>query len=225
LGTPALVWNGKPIQWRRRRSLLLLAALATAPEGRGLDDLLETVVGDSHVDKARGHLGTITSDTRRDVRDTTGLDIRAVLHDDQTDRYRLHPDIASDLTDFHHERHLAATSTTDAERVDHLTRALACYGGDFATGLDDDWLEATRTELRAAAYTTCLYLAALHRDKDDLDAATAVLERATAIDRTRPDAWAALIDARTAAGDEVGAQKARRGQRLWATGDHNTIPM
>jgi DNA-binding SARP family transcriptional activator len=225
LGTPSLLWNGKPVQWRRRRSLLLLTALATAPEGRGLDDLLETVVGDSHVDKARGHLGTVTSDTRRDVRDTTGLDIRAVLHDDQTDRYRLHPDIASDIADFHLERHLAATSTTDTERADHLARALACYGGDFATGLDDDWLEPTRTELREAAYTTCLHLAALHRDANDLDTATAVLERATAIDRTRPDAWAALIDARIAAGDEVGAQKARRGQRLWATGDHNTTPM
>jgi DNA-binding SARP family transcriptional activator len=225
LGTPSLLWNGKPVHWRRRRSLLLLAALATAPDGRGLDDLLETVVGDSHVDKARGHLGTITSDTRRDVRDTTGLDIRAVLHDDQTDRYRLHPDIASDIADFHRERHLAATSTFDAERADHLTRALACYGGDFATGLDDDWLEPTRTEVRRAAYTTCLHLAALHRDADDLDAATAVLERATAIDRARPDAWTALIETRTAAGDEVGAQKARRGQRLWATGDHNTTSM
>ncbi|MCH7229935.1 LysM peptidoglycan-binding domain-containing protein [Glycomyces sp. L485] len=227
LGAPALTWQGRPVQWRRRRSLALLAALAAAPDGLTRDDLLETVVGDSHVDKARGHLGTIASDTRRDVRDTTGLDIRAILHDDQTDRYRLHPDITSDLADFRRQRHLAATSTTDAERRDHLTRALACYGGDFATGLDDDWLEQPRTELRAAAYTTCLHLAALHRDADDLDAATAVLERATAtaIDRTRPDAWTALIDTRTTAGDEVGAQKARRGQRLWTTGDHNTTPM
>jgi DNA-binding SARP family transcriptional activator/LysM repeat protein len=225
LGTPALTWQGRPVQWRRRRSLVLLTALATAPDGLTRDDLLETVVGDSHVDKARGHLGTITSDTRRDVRDTTGLDIRAILHDDQTDRYRLHPDITSDLADFHRERHLAATSITDTERRNHLTRALAYYGGDFATGLDDDWLEPTRTELRAAAYTTCLHLAALHRDADDNPAAISVLERATAIDRTRPNAWTALIEAHTAIGDEVGAQKVRRGQRLWTTGDHNTTPM
>ncbi|MEU5871933.1 bacterial transcriptional activator domain-containing protein [Glycomyces sp. NPDC047369] len=226
LGTPALTWQGRPIQWRRRRSLLLLAALAASPEGLTLDDLLVTVVGDGHdITKARGHLGTVVSDTRRDVRDTTGLDIRAILHDDQTDRYRLHPDITSDLADFHRERHLAATSATDAERRDHLTQVLACYGGDFATGLDDDWLESTRTELRAAAYTTCLHLAALHRDADDNAAASNVLERATAIDRTRPDAWTALIEVHTVIGDEVGAQKARRGQRLWATGDHNTTSM
>lgn len=225
LGTPALIWQGRPVRWRRRRSLVLLAALAAAPDGLTRDDLLETVVGDSHVDKARGHLGTITSDTRRDVRDHTGLDIRAVLHDDQTDRYRLHPDITSDLADFHRERHLAATSATDTERRDHLAQALACYGGDFAIGLDEDWLEPTRTELRAAAYTTCLHLAALHRDAADNTAAINVLERATAIDRTRPDAWTALTEARHAIGDEIGAQKARRGQRLWATRDHNTTPM
>lgn len=64
-----------------------------------------------------------------------------------------------------------------------------------------------------------------NRNADDHEAATAVLEHAIAIDRARPDAWTALIDTRTAAGDEVGAQKARRGQRLWATGDHNTTPM
>ncbi|WP_030154499.1 bacterial transcriptional activator domain-containing protein [Glycomyces sp. NRRL B-16210] len=226
LGTPALLWQGTPIRWRRRSSLLLLAALAAAPDGCRLDDLLETVVGDGHdITKARGHLGTVTSDTRRDFNDATGLNLRAVLHDDQTDRYRLHPDITTDLTDFHHHRHPAATAATDPERIDHLTHALAAYGGDFATGLEDDWLDTTRTELRQAAYTTCLHLAALHRDADDLEAATTVPERATAIDRTRPEAWTTLIETRTAAGDEVGAQKARRGQRLWTSGDHNTAPM
>ncbi|MEU5871922.1 hypothetical protein AB0A73_10215 [Glycomyces sp. NPDC047369] len=69
------------------------------------------------------------------------------------------------------------------------------------------------------------YLAALHRDIDDNTAAISVLERATAMDRTRPDAWTAPIEARAAIGDEVGARKARRGQRLWATGDHNTTLM
>ncbi|THV35677.1 BTAD domain-containing putative transcriptional regulator [Glycomyces buryatensis] len=225
LGTPALLWQDRPVQWRRRKSLLLLTTLALDTEGRTLDDLLETVVGDSHVDKARGHLGTITSDARRDVKDATGLDIRVIVHDDQTERYRLHEYVACDLADFEHERHLAAASTTDTERRDHLTRALSHYGGDFAEGFDDDWLSDRRAELRRAAYTTCLHLAAFHNAEDDPAAAIAVLERATAIDRTRPDAWTALTEARTAIGDEVGAQKARRGQRLWATGDHNTAPM
>lgn len=225
LGTPALLWRDQPIQWRRRKSLLLLTTLALEAEGRTLDDLLEAVVGDSHVDKARGHLGTITSDARRDVKDATGLDIRVIVHDDQTERYCLHEYVTCDLTDFEHERRLAAASTTDTERRDHLTRALSHYGGDFAEGFDDDWLSDRRAELQRAAYTTCLHLAALHNAEDDLAAAIAVLERATAIDRTHPDAWTALIEAHTAIGDEVGAQKARRGQRLWATGDHNTAPM
>jgi DNA-binding SARP family transcriptional activator len=225
VGQPVLTWDGQPIRWRRRKSLQLLTAIALDPDGRTLDDLLETVLGDSHVNKARGHLGTITSDTRRDVKDATGLNIRVVLHDDQTDRYRLHDDVAVDLHEFEQHRRLAAAADNDDDRRAHLETALQLYGGDLASGYEEDWLEQPRAQLQRAAYTTCLHLAALSRDHGDLPAEIATLERATAIDRTRPEAWNALAEAHTAAGDEPAAEKARRHQQLWTRAVHNTAPM
>lgn len=224
-GKPTLTWNDQPIRWRRRRSLQLLTALALEPAGRSLDDLLETVVGDSRIDKARGHLGTITSDTRRDVKDFTGLDIRVIIHDDETDRYRLHEVLTVDLHEFNQQRHLAATTDNDTDRRTHLEAALRLYSGDLAAGMAEDWLDDSRAEYKRTAYTTCLHLAALHRDVDNLPAAIEVLERATAIDRARSDAWAALAETHTATGDEAAAEKTRHQLRLWAVPAHNTTPM
>lgn len=224
LGQPTMTCKGHPIGWRRRRSSLLLAALALEPDGRTLDDLLETVVGDSHVTKARNHLGTIISGTRSNVRNAAGSEINVIVHDEHTDRYQLHEAVTVDLHQFTHHRRLAAAAEDEPSRRHHLEAALALYGGDLAEGYEDDWLESPRAQLRKAAYTTCLHLAALYRETDDHGATIKVLERACAIDRARPEAWTALAEAHTATGDEAAAEKTRRQQRLWAAAEHHTAP-
>lgn len=192
LGEAELLHDNAPVLIRRARGRELLARLALAPNGVGLDELLEVVCGDIVSTRARHHFQSILTQTRTDLRQHTGEPTSTMFILYAKQRYRLDPEwFSSDVNDFTTHLTTAATTNDPATRATHLKTAIDLYG-EFAAGLDSDgtWTLPVRAKFADDAATACLHLAEHHGTTPE---AITVLERATTIAPYQEDAYALLI--------------------------------
>lgn len=128
-----------------------LAMLAAYPKGCTLDQLVTGLYPDTDPSAAAKRVRSDITTTRRVLRQATNHpDAKFVLYDPGTGLYQLDPDtIDVDLW-----RMLAAIGHANAAADDDtaclaaLQTAVACYGGDFATGQDRAWATDYATTIR-----------------------------------------------------------------------------
>jgi len=84
-------------------------------------------------------------------------------------------------------------------------RACAAYGGDFCSGLDDEWLDAPRERLRLSQIAALRRLARTARTDRRFDDAAATLTRLLAFEPFDEETVRALMTVRNDLGDRAGA--------------------
>ena len=110
-----------------------------------------------------------------------------------------------DLATFLAERDAAQASHDLREVVEHGTSALAAYTGELLPGLDGEWLEQLRDELRADCAELCDVVSAAALELELPDAAVNALRKRVALDPYDEPAHRRLIELLEESGDRAGA--------------------
>ena len=138
-------------------------------------------------------------------------DLRRILGDDDSleispgqlcwhDRGRHDIDLSTFL------RESAATEgAPDEVAVTHGSAALEQYGGQLLPGLDDEWLDALRSELEQRCTALCQRVFRTARATGRTDVARMALGKLLAVDRFNESAHRALIQLHADSGDRAGA--------------------
>lgn len=163
----------------RSKARELLAYLAQAhPHGATSSTLIEELLPTSIMSKAPNHLRTIINNARTRLRTASGRATETFIHK-HVDRYLLDGTVIdSDLWQFTGHLDAAANTTDPHDQITALSAAIALYTADFATGLDSDWIEPVRENLKYKAINAHSTLADLHHDNGDTTTALTVLETA-----------------------------------------------
>jgi nucleoid-associated protein YgaU len=163
-----LYYNGVPVKLKQHaRALTLLAALASADEGRTMDELLDIVTPDRPLKGAREYVNIIKSNLRATIRDLAGDDtLDPVPYDEKTATFRLDTGIiGTDLADFDEAEQQAVLATSPAEQAHALEQLVRLHTGDLTP--DIETLDELRTGYRAATHRACRTLANYHAENGD----------------------------------------------------------
>jgi DNA-binding SARP family transcriptional activator len=196
-GRPRLTWDGEEVHFSRNACIDTIAVLALNGWSMTGDELSEAITPDASISQAGARRTSNISAARTTMQSLTGTKEQKepfISYDRPKNTYHLdatwfHTDLES-VTD-----HLRLSSETDdpGERAEHLQAALRQYAGPLAADLDEVWdLIDQRRHWQRALYQATLELAAIYNDTSQQERAAAVLERASAIDPDRPEAWEQL---------------------------------
>jgi len=167
-GDVELYCDGRPVKLKQRaRALTLLAALASADQGRTMEELLDIVIPDRPLKGAREYLNIIKSNIRIAIRDLAAdASLDPVPYDEKTATFRLDTTlITTDLADFDEAEQAAALATDTAEKAAALERLVSLHTGDLAPEIDV--LDDLRSGYRAATQRACRTLADFHAQHGD----------------------------------------------------------
>lgn len=219
-GRPRLTWDGEEVHFNRNACIDTITVLALNDWSMTGDELSEAITPDASVSQAGARRTSNISAARTTMQALTGTKEQKepfITYDRPKNTYHLdatwfHTDLES-VTD-----HLRLASETDdpSERADHLQVALHQYAGPLAADLDEVWdLIDQRRHWQESLYQAALELAAIYDDTGQDQRAAAALERASAIDPDRPEAWEQLAAHHrncgdTAKADEVEARARHR---------------
>ncbi|GAA2455998.1 hypothetical protein GCM10010191_89130 [Actinomadura vinacea] len=161
----------------RRSSRSLLAYLALHPDGVSRDQGTAALWPDHDPDTATTMFHTAISNTRKVLRQATGLrEPMFIIH--AAGRYRLDPHLIDvDLWHLTTTLNRARHAENDTDRTQALRPVTDLYTGDFATDLTHEWAENHREHLRRTATDALAHLAHLTRH-DQPDHALGALEHA-----------------------------------------------
>ncbi|MFI0354254.1 BTAD domain-containing putative transcriptional regulator [Actinomadura sp. 9N407] len=161
----------------RRSSRSLLTYLALHPNGVSRDQGTAALWPDHDPDTATTMFHTAISNTRKILRQATGLrEPMFIIH--AASHYRLDPHLTdSDLWRLTTTLEHARQATNDTERTQALQPLPSLYTADFATDQIHEWAEAHREYLRRTVVDALAHLAQLTQD-DHPDQALATLEHA-----------------------------------------------
>jgi DNA-binding SARP family transcriptional activator len=219
-GRPRLTWDGEEVHFSRNACIDTIAVLALNGWSMTGDELSEAITPDASISQAGARRTSNISAARTTMQSLTGTKEQKepfITYDRPKGIYHL------DATWFHTDLesvadHLRLASETDdpAERTDLLQAALRQYAGPLAADLDEVWdLIDQRRHWQQTLYKAALELAAIYDDIDQDERAAVALERASAIDPDRPEAWERLAAhhrerGETAKADEVEARARHR---------------
>ena len=178
LGGLRVEYKGVVVErWRRRGALQLLAFLVAFPNGRSQDAILEAIWPEGRADKARKNLNQLVSEVRRKLGgDPTNMPLIVVAGDS----YRL--DLTHLWADAHAFREALAAAEHAEDPVPQLKEAVELYRGDFCKDSYFAWTEDERYRLERAYVDAVLKLADALIDREAVEEAHAILDRALAID-------------------------------------------
>jgi len=210
LGAAQAVLDGRPIVFRTKKALALLAYLALDPGPHPRERLAELLWPEADGADARASLRTALNDLRRALggyanrvviatRDTLGLDPASL---------ELDVDALMDA------RRLFRQSPANGRR-DRLEITVEQYRGPFLAGLFvpdapdfEVWLEAQRAYWRGVEAELLDRLATLQLEAGESGSALLTLEQWTAVDPDEELAWQRLIEAHLHVDDRAGARRA-----------------
>jgi DNA-binding SARP family transcriptional activator len=171
-------FNGQEIEARLRQKSLELVALLAAHEGGMVKDaVMEALWPEGDPQKSNANLRQCLSDIRKHLGYVRGTDM---VVDRVGDLLRLDKDgVWTDVAAF--SRAVEAAASADDPTGD-LRRAAELYQGDFCQGAYS-WSEPIREHLRRLFIDAAVRLSDVLTERNELDAAVDVLDRAIAADR------------------------------------------
>uniref|UniRef100_A0A540VF23 AAA family ATPase n=1 Tax=Litorilinea aerophila TaxID=1204385 RepID=A0A540VF23_9CHLR len=196
-GTPQILWHGRPLVLRRRKSRALLYYVAAQVEPVPRDRLLALLWPDHPAATARHNLRSTIHSVRRATHQALVVD---------GDTLALAEECQVDIRTF-----VQVLTAADAS-LDTLTAALARYRGDFLSDFHlpdapdfDDWAALERERLRRLAIRGYSRVSQLHEAQGDYCAALSALERALRLDPFQEDLQRSCLRLLYLAGDRAGA--------------------
>ncbi len=201
LGSPSVLWNGRPIEAAGRKGVALVYALAIRHEGMAKDELTELLWGH----RRRANLRTALYRLRRDAHAGEWL-----VEDPSSDRLRI--DGVSDLARF--ERHGAAGDVTEALALlpvstgtaDVRTALLAGYALREAPAFGD-WVEVERDRVFGLTRVFAIRHAAELADRGRYDEALTLLDTISAADPLDEETHRRIMTVAWRAGDHERAAR------------------
>jgi DNA-binding SARP family transcriptional activator len=219
LGAVQTAVDGRPIVFRTKKALALLAYLALDPGPHPRERLADLLWPEADVVDARASLRTALNYLRRALgchanrvliatRDTLGLDPAS---------------LELDLAALMDARRIFRQSPANGRR-DQLEVTVELYRGPFLAGLFvpdapdfESWIEAQRAYWRGVEAELLDRLASLQFESGESGSALVTLELWTAIDPDEELAWQRLIETHLHIDDRAGARRAwtaaRRAQK------------
>lgn len=200
-----LVGEAPIAHWPRRKSKLILAALAMYPRGLSPSELLDCL--GPQAGESASSLKQSVSTLRKTLEPNLGAREASRYLQFSEDRYVLRWEAIGglDLREFEaalQEGERLATSAPD-DAAAAFARALAVYQGPLlGGGTFEAFFEAERRRCRAQAVAACTWLADYHGARADWAGGEAALERAIAIAPCEEDAYLALMRLHAARGRE-----------------------
>jgi DNA-binding SARP family transcriptional activator len=110
-----------------------------------------------------------------------------------------------DLATFLREDRLAQAETNPATIVEHGTSAIEAYAGPLLPGLDEQWLDDLREEIRGRCLALCDRVSRAAADGGRVDVVVSALRKLISIDRYDERAHRKLMRAYAAQGDRARA--------------------
>ncbi|MDA0565171.1 OmpA family protein [Streptomonospora sp. S1-112] len=205
LGHVLLTADGEPAVLRRRSAAEVAAYLTLHRDGVTLDRAIEDLWPQESPQRATRRFHDATSALRTALRPHTADDgSTAVLH--HNGRYRLNPHALSvDLWTLEDTLGAAEAEPGDSATQQRLLRTLTGFA-DFAAEEDYLWAEHHRVRIRDRVRRAALSAA----EHAAFDTASALLDRAIAVDPTNDEAHCALIRRHLDNGDRDAATTAYR---------------
>jgi DNA-binding SARP family transcriptional activator len=210
LGAAEASLDGRPIAFRTRKSLALLAYLALDPGPHPRERLADLFWPEADVVSARASLRTALNHLRQALGPsaesvfTSTRDSLGVRHGAPVDL-----DVAALTVAQHMARRC------DGSAVHEIEAATAQYLGPFLDGMllpdapdVEAWIQAQRTYWRGIEAELLDRLAKLQMTARDLAAAIGTLERWTFVDPDDDIAWQRLIEAHLRSDDTAGGRRA-----------------
>ena len=110
-----------------------------------------------------------------------------------------------DLGTFLRERHAALDATSAEDEIEHGLAALEQYAGDLLPGLDDEWLDGVRAELRQMCVQLCDAVSAAALSSGRPRVAMEAMRKRILIDPYDEEAYRTLMELQAGRGDRAGA--------------------
>jgi DNA-binding SARP family transcriptional activator len=191
------------VRLRRAAAAQILAYLAVQRDGATSDEIKEALWPDVAGSLADRRFQVTMSDLRGVLHAAAGV---AVLHPRRA-THRLDPDaIRVDLWQLHDLLDKAATSINEEVQQALLNDAIHLDEGEFAEGLDADWLHTVRESTVRHLIDVYCHLAGAAPDHEH---AVGLLRRAIRLAPQNETLYQALISRLDAAGNIEGARRAR----------------
>jgi len=210
LGDAEASLDGRPIAFRTRKSLALLAYLALDPGPHPRERLADLLWPEADVVDARASLRTALNYLRQALGSSADSVITSTR---ESLGVRPGAPVDLDVAALTAAQQLARRS--DGSALDEIEAATAQYRGPFLTGMllpdapdFEAWIEAQRTYWRGVEAELLDRLAKLQMTERDPAAAIGTLERWTSVDPDEDIAWQRLIEVHLRSDDTAGGRRA-----------------